>query len=170
MEEEAGNPEPMLTVQVVVVAAAVAPIETPMMVMVTLAAPHPQGAPHHPMVGAVEAVVMTIMEAVPGMAMAAVTVTPAVGVIHIHLAVVIEWAGRRGGQLPLSREATLLVIRTAAQVVEHLAGAAGEIELIEEWLAADTEMDMGITSKQALMPSSSVNTCNVGRKVEKMTK
>ena len=41
------------------------------------------------------------------------------------------------------------MIRTAAQVVEHLAGAVGEIELIEEWLAADTEMDMEITSKQA---------------------
>jgi len=141
MEQEAGNPEPIWTVRVVVV---VAPIETPpMMVMVTLAAPHPQGAPHPPMVGAVEAVVMTIMEAVPGMAMAAVTVTPAVGVIHIHLAVVIEWAGRRGGRLPLSREATLLAIRTAAQVVEHLAGAAGEIELTEEWLAADTENGHG---------------------------
>ena len=97
------------------------------------------------MVGAVEAVVMTIMEAVPGMAMAAVTVTPAVGVIHIHLAVVIEWAGRRGAQLPLLREATLLVIRTAAQVVEGHVGAVAAVEPIGEWLAADTKMDMEIT-------------------------
>lgn len=138
---EAGNPEAMWTGQVV------APTETHLMVTVTLAAPHLQGAPHHPMVGAVEAVVTMTLAPVPGMAMAVVTVTPAVGVSHIHLAVVSEWAGRRGAQLPLLREATLLVIRTAAQVVEgHVAGAVA-IGLIEGWLAADTELDLEITFK-----------------------
>lgn len=102
------------------------------------------------MVGAVEAVVMTNMAAVPGMAMAVVTVTPAVGVTHIPLAVVSEWAGRRGGQLPLSREATLLVIRTAAQAAEHFVAAAVAVVLIEEWVAADTDMDMDITLKRTL--------------------
>lgn len=101
------------------------------------------------MVGAVEAVVTMTMAAVPGMAMAVVTVTPAVGVTHIHLAVVSEWAGRIGAQLPLSREATLLVIRTAAQVVEGHVVVVAAIEPIEEWLAADTEMD--ITLKQTLV-------------------
>lgn len=142
---EAGNPEVILTVR------AVAPIEIHMMVMVTLAAPHLLGAPHPPMVGAVEAVVMMTMAAVPGMAMAVVTVIPAVGVTRIHLAVVSEWAGRRGAQPPLLREATLLVIRTAAQVVEGHAGAVGAIEPIEEWLAADTELDLEIASKQTLV-------------------
>lgn len=97
------------------------------------------------MVGAVEAVVTMTMAAVPGMAMAVVTVTPAVGVTHIHLAVESEWAGRRGAQLPLAREATLLVIRTTAQVVECHAVAVGAIDPIEEWLAADTEVDLDIT-------------------------
>lgn len=122
-----------------------------MMVTVTLAAPHLHGAPHHPMVGAVEAVVTMTMAAVPGMAMAVVTVTPAVGVTHTHLAVVSEWAGRIGAQLPLSREATLLVIHTAAQVVEGHVVAVATIEPIEEWLAADTKMDMEITLKQTLV-------------------
>jgi len=122
-----------------------------MMVTVTLAAPHLHGAPHHPMVGAVEAVVTMTMAAVPGMAMAVVTVTPAVGVTHIHLAVVSDWAGRIGAQLPLSREATLLVIRTAAQVVEGHVVAVAAIEPIEEWLAADIEMDMEITLKKTLV-------------------
>lgn len=138
---EAGNPEAIWTVQVV------APTEIHMMVTVTLAAPHLHGAPHHPMVGAVEAVVMMTMAAVPGMAMAVVTVTPAVGVTHIHLAVVSDWAGRRGAQLPLLREATLLVIHTAAQVVEGHAVAAVATDPIEEWLAADTELDLEITLK-----------------------
>lgn len=103
------------------------------------------------MVGAVEAVVTMTMAAVPGMAMAVVTVTPAVGVTHIHLAVVSEWAGRRGAQLPLSREATLLVIHTAAQAVEGHVVAVVAIELIEEWLAADTELNLEITLKQTLV-------------------
>lgn len=102
------------------------------------------------MVGAVEAVVTMTMAAVPGMAMAVVTVTPAVGVTHIHLAVVSEWAGRRGAQLPLLREATLLVIHTAAQVVEGLAVAVA-IDPIEEWVAADTELDLEVTLKQTLV-------------------
>lgn len=103
------------------------------------------------MVGAVEAVVTMTMAAAPGMAMAVVTVTPAVGVNHIHLAVVSEWAGRRGAQLPLSREVTLLVIRTAAQVVEGHVVVVVAIEPIEEWLAADTELDLETTLKQTLV-------------------
>lgn len=123
----------------------------PLTLQVTLAAPHLQGAPHHPMVGAVEAVVMMTMAAVPGMAMAVVTVTPTVGVTHIHLAVVSEWAGRIGAQLPLPREATLLVTRTAAQVVEGHVVAVVAVEPIEEWLAADTELDLEISLKQTLV-------------------
>lgn len=103
------------------------------------------------MVGAVEAVVMMTMAAAPGMAMAVVTVTPAVGVNHIHLAVVSEWAGRRGAQLPLSREVTLLVIRTAAQVVVGHVVAVVAIEQIEEWLGADTELDLETTLKPTLV-------------------
>lgn len=103
------------------------------------------------MVGAVEAVVMMTMAAVPGMAMAVVTVTPAVGVTHIHLPVVSEWAGRKGAKLPQLREATLLVIRTAAQVVEGHEVAVEAIEEIEEWPGTDTEMDMEITLKQMLV-------------------
>lgn len=99
------------------------------------------------MVGAVEAVVTMTMAAVPEMAMAVVTVTPAVGVSHIHLVVASEWAGRRGAQLPLLREATLLVSRTAAQAVEGHAVAAVAIDPIEGWLAADTELDLEITLK-----------------------
>lgn len=102
------------------------------------------------MVGAVEAVVTMTMAAVPGMAMAVVTVTPAVGVTHIHLAVVSEWAGRRGARLPLLREATLLVIHTAARVVEGLAVAVA-IDPIEEWVAADTELDLEVALKQTLV-------------------
>lgn len=124
---------------------------TNLTLQVTLEAPHLHGAPHHPMVGAVEAVVTMTMAAVPGMAMAVVTVTPAVGVTHIHLAVVSEWAGRRGAQLPLLREATLLVIRTAAQVVEGHVVAVVAIDPIEGWLAADTELDLEITLKQTLV-------------------
>lgn len=123
----------------------------PLTLQVTLAAPHPHGAPHHPMVGAVEAVVTMTMAAVPGMAMAVVTVTPAVGVTHTHLAVVSEWAGRKGAQLPLLREATLLVIHTAAQVVEAHVVAVVAIDPIEEWLAADTELDLEIILKQTLV-------------------
>lgn len=96
------------------------------------------------MVEVVEAVVMMTMAAAPGMAMAVVTVTPAVGVTHIHLAVVSEWADRKGAQLPLLREATLLVTHTA-QVVEGHAVAVVAIELIGEWLATDTEMDLEVT-------------------------
>lgn len=99
------------------------------------------------MVGAVEAVVTMTMAAVPGMAMAVVTVTPAVGVTHIHLAVVNEWAGRIGALLPLSIEATLPVIHTAAQVVEALVVAVVAVDLIEEWVAADTKLDLEITTK-----------------------
>lgn len=110
------------------------------------------------MVGAVEAVVMMTMAAVPGTAMAVVTVTPAVGVTLIHLAVVSEWAGRRGARLPLLREATLLVIHTAAQVAEGHVVAVGAIVLIEEWLAADTELDLEITLKQNKSPCT-VNKC-----------
>jgi len=103
------------------------------------------------MVGAVEAVVTMTLAAVPGMAMAVVTITPAVGVNRIHLAVASDWAGRRGARLPLPREATLLVIRTAAQVVEgHVVGAVA-IDLIEGWLAADTELDLEITLKQTVV-------------------
>lgn len=118
-----------------------------MTLQVTLAAPLLHGAPHHPMVGAVEAVVTMTMAAVPGMAMAVVTVTPAVGVTHIHLAVVNEWAGRIGALLPLSIEATLPVIHTAAQVVEALEVAVVAVDLIEEWVAADTKLDLEITTK-----------------------
>lgn len=103
------------------------------------------------MVGAVEAVVTMTMAAVPGMAMAVVTVTPAVGVTNTHLAVASEWAGRRGARLPLLREATLLVIRTAAQVVEGHVVAVVAIDPIEGWLAADTELDLEITLKQTLV-------------------
>lgn len=137
-----------------------------MTLQVTLAAPHLHGAPHHPMVGAVEAVVTMTMAAVPGMAMAVVTVTPAVGVTHIHLAVVSEWAGRRGAQLPLLREATLLVI-TAAQVVEGHVVAVGAIGPIEEWLAADTELDLEISLKQNKSPCT-VNKC-LGRNLTRQT-
>lgn len=103
------------------------------------------------MVGAVEAVVTMTMAAAPGMAMAVVTVTPAVGVTHIHLAVASEWAGRKGAPLPLPREATLLVTRMAAQVVEVHVVVVVVLELIEEWLAADTELDLEITSRQTLV-------------------
>lgn len=128
----------------------------PLTLQVTLVAPHLQGAPHHPMVEAVEAVVMMTMAAVPGMAMAVVTVTPAVGVTHIHLAVVSEWADRRGAQLPLSREATLLVIHTVAQIVEGHVVVAVAVDQIEECLATDTELDLKPTSKPKFF-SCSVN-------------
>lgn len=97
------------------------------------------------MVGAVEAVVMMTMVAVPGMAMAVVTVTPAVGVTHIHLAVVSVWAGKTGAQLLLWRGVTPLVIPTMAQVEEGHEVAAVEAALIEEWFATDTELDLEIT-------------------------
>lgn len=76
------------------------------------------------MVGVVEAVAMTTMAAVPGMAMAVATVTPAVGVSRTLLA---EPSARPG---KTSREATLLV-STAAQAEAHL-GAVELIEQIEE--------------------------------------
>lgn len=123
---EAENRGAIWTVQVV------DPIEIHMMVTVTLAAPHLHGAPHHPMVGAVEAVVTMTMAAVPGMAMAVETVTPAVGVRHTHLAVVSEWADRIGARPPLSKEATLPVILTAAQVAEGHAVAVVPVDPIEE--------------------------------------
>lgn len=126
--------------QGVTVTEVVAPTEIHMMVTVTLAAPRPHVAPHHPMVGAVEAVVTMTMAAVPGMDMAVVKVTPAVGMIHTHLAVVTVWADRIGAQPPLLTEA--IVIHTAAQVVEGLAVAAVAADLKEEWVATDTEMDM----------------------------
>lgn len=96
------------------------------------------------MVGAVEAVVMMTMVAVPGMAMAVVTVTPAVGVTHIHLAVVNVWAGKTGARLLLWKGVTLLVIHTA-QVVEGHEVAAVVADLIEEWVATDTELDLEIS-------------------------
>lgn len=97
------------------------------------------------MVGAVEAVVMMTMVAVPGMAMAVVTVTPAVGVTHIHLAVVSVWAGKTGARLLPWKGVTLLVIHTTAQVVEGHEVAAVAADLIEEWVATDTELDLEIT-------------------------
>lgn len=134
--EEAENREATWTVPVVV------PIASRMTVTVTLAAPHPHGAPHPPMVGAVEAVVTMTMAAVPGMAMAVVTVTPAVGVTNTHLAVVTEWAGRKGARPPLLTEVTPLVTHTPAQAAEgRAAAAAAATESIEEWLATDTEVD-----------------------------
>lgn len=111
------------------------------------------------MVGAVEAVVTMTMAAAPGMAMAVVTVSPAVGVTHTHLAVASEWAGRRGARLPLSREATLLAIRTAAQVAEgHVAGEAA-IGPIEGWLAADTETGLGKTRSSKPWSRCTANEC-----------
>lgn len=144
MEEDV-NPEVIWTVPVLV--------ENPTMVMVTHAAPHLQGGPHHPMVAVVEAVAMTTMAAVPGMAMAVATVTPAVGVTRTPLAAESELAGRRGGPLPRSREATLLVKRTAAQVAGLPEGAEGAVGSIEEWPAADTEMDLEIKSKSCVNPA-----------------
>lgn len=120
------------------------------------------------MVGAVEAVVTMTMAAAPGMAMAVVTVTPAVGVNHIPLAVVSEWAGRRGAQLPLLREVTLLVIHTAAQVVEGHVVAVVAIEPTEEWLAADTELDLGDHTKANVSVPCTVNTC-FGRNLTRQT-
>lgn len=113
-----------------------------MTLQVTLAAPQLHGAPHHHMVGAVEAVVMMTMAAVPEMALAVVTVTPAVGATNTHLAAVSVWADRRGAQLPLWREVTLLVIHTTAQVVEGHVVAAVAADLIEEWVATDIELDL----------------------------
>lgn len=118
----------------------------PLTLQVTHAAPLLHGAPHHPMVGAVEAVVMMTMVAVPGMAMAVVTVTPAVGVTHIHLAAVSAWAGKTGAQLLLWRGVTLLVIPTMAQVEEGHEVVAVAADLIEEWAATDTELDLEIAS------------------------
>jgi len=86
---------------------------------------------------------MTMAAAAPGMAMAVVTVTPAVGVTHIHLAVVSELADRKGARPHLLREATLLVTRTVAQIVEGHVVAVVAIESIGEWLAADTETGLG---------------------------
>lgn len=108
---------------------------------------------------------MTTMAAVPGMAMAVVKVTPAVEVTHTPLAVVSEWAGRSGGQRPQSREATLLVKRTVAQVVGHPVVAAAAPESIEELPAADTEMDLDMISKRPLRNACSFTTCISGWKV-----
>jgi len=118
-----------------------APIGNLTMVTVTRAAPLPQGRPRLPMGVAVEAVAMTTMEAVPGMAMAAATVTPAVGVRRTLLAVASAWAGRRGGPPPRLREATPLVMGTAARAAERPAVAAAVVESIEGWPAAVTEKD-----------------------------
>lgn len=122
---------------------------TPLTLQVTLAVPHPQGDPHPPMVGAVEAVAMTTMAAVPETAMAVVTVTRAVAPSPIRLAAgSAAWAGPRGARLPRSREATLLVTRTAAQVVGPPGGVEGAAPAptvppgwIEEWPAPDTEQN-----------------------------
>lgn len=99
-------------------------LHDPLTLQVTHAVPHPQGDLLRPMVGVVEAVAMTTMAAVPGMAMAVATVTPAVGVSRTLLA---EPSARPG---KTSREATLLV-STAAQAEAHL-GAVELIEQIEE--------------------------------------
>lgn len=90
------------------------------------------------MVEAVEAVVTMTMAAAPGTAMEVVTVTPAVGVIPILPAVEREWVDRKGAQPRLAIEVTLLVTRMA-QVVEGLVAAVAPVDLIEEWLAADTK-------------------------------
>lgn len=119
------------------------------------------------MVGAVEAVVTMTMAAVPGMAMAVVTVTPAVGVTHIHLAVVNEWAGRIGALRPLSIEATLLVIHTAAQVVEGLVVAVVAVDPIEEWAAADTKLDLTITEKKNMRVHAQLTGVFWGKEIEK---
>lgn len=111
------------------------------------------------MVGAVEAVVMMTMAAVPGMALAVVTVTPAVGATNIHLAAVSVWADRRGAQLPLWREVTLLVIHTTAQVVEGHVVAAVAADLIEEWVATDIELDLERHIKTILSLSYSLVHC-----------
>ena len=88
----------------------------------------------------VEAVAMTTMAAVPETAMAVVTVTRAVAASPIRLAAgSAAWEGPRGAPLPRSREATLLVTRTPAQVAEPPGGPAGALGWIEEWPAADTE-------------------------------
>lgn len=102
------------------------------------------------MVEAVEAVVTMTMAAAPGTAMAVVTVTPAVGVTRTLRAVEKEWVGRKGARPPLAREATLLVTRMA-QVVEGLAVAVVAVGLIEEWLAADTKMDLEVSLMQTLI-------------------
>lgn len=107
---------------------------------------------------------MTTMEAVPGMAMAVVKVTPAVGVNHTLLAVVSEWASRSGGQHPQSREATP-VKRTVAQVAGRPVVAAEAAESIEELPAADTEMDLDMISKRPLRNACSFTTCISGWKV-----
>lgn len=138
-----------------------------MTLQVTLAAPLLHGAPRHPMVGAVEAVVTMTMAAVPGMAMAVVTVTPAVGVTHIHLAVVNEWAGRIGALLPLSIEATLPVIHTTAQVVEGLVVAVVAVDPIEEWAAADTKLDLKITTKENMRVHAQLTSVFGRKKIEK---
>ena len=92
------------------------------------------------MVGAVEAVAMTTMAAAPEMAMAVVTVTRAVAASPIRLAAgSAAWAGQSEAPLPRSREATLLVTRSPAQVAEPPVAAAGAVGWIEEWPAADTE-------------------------------
>lgn len=92
------------------------------------------------MVGAVEAVAMTTMAAVPETAMAVATVTRAVAASPIRLAAgSAAWAGPRGAPLPRSREATLLVTRTPAQVAEPPVAPAGALGWIEGWPAADTE-------------------------------
>lgn len=116
------------------------------------------------MVGAVEAVVTMTMAAVPGMAMAVVTVTPAVGVTHTHLAVVNEWADRIGALPPLSIEATLPVIHTAAQVVEGLVVAAVAVDPIEEWAAADTKLDLEITTKENIRVHAQLTSVLGGKK------
>ena len=110
---------------------------TPLTLQVTLAVPHPHGAPRPPMV---EAVAMTTMAAVPETAMAVVTVTRAVAASPIRLAVgSAAWAGPSGGPHPRSREATLLVTRTPAQAAAPPGVPAGAVGWIEEWPAADTE-------------------------------
>lgn len=113
--------------------------------------PLPQGAPHHPMVEAVEAVVMMTMAAALGTAMEVETVIPAVGVTSIPLTVASGWEGRIGAPPPLGIEATPLVTRMAVQAVEGHVEAVVAVELTGDWLAADTKPDLEITIKKTLV-------------------
>lgn len=117
------------------------PIGTHMTATVTRAAPHLQGALHHPTVEVAEAVAMTIMAAVPEMDMEVATVTPAAEATLTQPAVASVLAGRRGGQPHHSREATLLEILTAAPAVAHLGVPEEEVDPIGALAEADTKMD-----------------------------
>lgn len=96
----------------------------PLTLQVIHAVAHTQGAPRRPTVGVAEAIAMTIMAAVPEMAMAVVTITAAVGVSRTLVAVQSAQPGKTW------KEDTPLVI-TAARAEVHL-GAAEPIGAIEE--------------------------------------